>query len=98
MLDCQSGAKRAVRTRIKAAWSKWREISSLITNQQIPLEARTKVYCACVRPVLLYGSETWALTKKLEKILESCDCRMLRYMAGIRWEDRISNSEVANKR
>ena len=36
-----------------------------------PLEARAKVYCACVRPALLCAAETWALTERLDKLSTS---------------------------
>ena len=97
MMRCEGGAEAAVRCRIGRAWSKWREISSLLVNQSIPLRSRTSIYAACIRPVLVYGAETWALTKKLEDLMHSCDCRMMRYMAGIRWEDRVSNVEVEER-
>jgi len=70
---------------------------SLITNRSIPLKVSGSVYESCVRSVMLYGAETWALTGKLEVILKSCDSRMLRYMAGVRWQDRISSEEVAKR-
>ena len=50
----------------------------------------------CVRPVLLYGAETWALTQQLTKLLEVCDRRMLRYIAAVRWRDRVNHEEVLN--
>jgi len=37
------------------------------------------------------------LTGKLEDILKSCDSRMLRYMAGVRWQHRISSENVAKR-
>ena len=46
---------------------------------------------------MLYGLETWALTARLEAILLSCDRRMLRYMAGVTWRDRLSSAEVARR-
>jgi len=49
----------------------------------------------CLRE--LNGAETWALVEKLEVILNSCIKRMLRYMARVRWQDRISSEEVAEK-
>ena len=52
---------------------------------------------ACIRSVLLYVGETWALTKRLESVLVGCDCRMLRYMAGITRRDRVSSEEVARR-
>ena len=80
-MSCVGGAEVAVRARIASAWRKWRELVSLLVSQNIPLVNRARVYCACVRPALLYAAETWVLTGKLEGILVRCDYRMLRYMA-----------------
>ena len=76
-------ADAAVKARISAAWGKWREISSLLCNNGIPLRRRATVYEACIRSVLLYGSETWPVTKKLEDLLLRSDRRMIRLMCGI---------------
>ena len=56
-----------------AAWVKWREISGLLLNKGIPLAWRGMVFDACIRSVILYGRETWALTKRLEGGLIGCD-------------------------
>jgi len=82
VLDCEAGLERAVRAKVAAAWKKWREVASLITNRSISLKVRGSVYEIYVRSVMLYGAEKWALTGKLEDVLKSCDSRMLRYMAG----------------
>ena len=97
LLTCEGGVESAVRDRISGAWSKWRELASLLVNKSIPLKERAKVYSTCVRPVLLYAAETWALTEKLEGLLACCDQRMLRCMARIRWQDRVSNEEVRRR-
>ena len=60
-------------------------IVELVCKRCIPLEERAKVYCASVRPALLYAAETWALTERLEKLLASYDHRMLRYMTRVGW-------------
>ena len=36
----------------------------LLVNHSIPLEERAKVYCAFVRPALLYAAETRALRER----------------------------------
>ena len=97
MMTCEGGVESAVRDRISSAWNKWRELASLLVNQSIPLKERAKVYCACVRSVLLYAVETWALTERLEGLLASCDQRMLRYMTKVRWQDRITNEEIRER-
>lgn len=97
MLDRSGGSERSARTRVAAAWTKWREIASLLINRGIPLEKRAQVYEACIRSVLLYGTETWPLTGRIERILVSCDRKMLRYMAGVTWRDQVSSEEVASR-
>jgi len=51
-LDCEAGLKKAVRVKVAAAWKKWREMASLITNRRIPLKIRGSVYESCVRSVM----------------------------------------------
>ena len=95
VLDCEGVVKTAVRAIVTALWRRWQEIASLLVNHSIRLRTRGRVHEACVRSTLLYGAETWALTSRLMDILHRCDCRMLRYMTGMRWQDGKSGSEVA---
>ena len=67
------------------------ELASMLVSHNIPLDVRAKVYCACVRPALLYAAETWALTERLGGLLASCDHRLLRHMSRVRWQGRITN-------
>ena len=47
------------------------------------MRRRGKIYDACGRYVLLYGSESWPMNERILAILPSCDRRMLRYMAEV---------------
>ena len=82
------------RERVTAAWRRWREIANLLVNHSIGLRTRGKVFEACVKFALLYAAETWTWTSRLMDALYRCDHRMLRYMAGVRWQDRRCSSEV----
>ena len=44
---------------------KMKEIASLLVNCSLGLRTRWRVYETCMRSALLYGTETWALTRKL---------------------------------
>ena len=44
----------------------------MLVNKSIPLKNRARIYCACVRAVMLYGADTWAKTKAIEKKICSC--------------------------
>jgi len=46
---------------------------------------------------MLYGAETWATTKAIEKKICSCDQWTLRHMAHVRWEDRVTTKEVRGR-
>ena len=52
-------------------------------------------YEACIRSVLLYGKETWPMTQKVENCIQTCDRRMLRYMAGVSLQGRVPSADVA---
>ena len=95
MIGSEGGSDRALKCRTVATWNKWREISGLLCNKNIPLKSRGGVYSACIRSVMLYGTETWSITKRQEQVLVSCDRRLQRYMAGVRLTDRVSSEEVA---
>ena len=97
VLDCEAGVERAVRARVSAAWKKWREMASLLTDKRTPLRIRGSVYESCIRPVMLYGSETWVTTKMDEDIIRKCDRRMRRYMARVKWQYGVSSEEVAKR-
>jgi hypothetical protein len=51
VLHCEAGLERTVRVRVAAAWSSWREVSSLLVNGGIPVNSSSRVYVACVRLV-----------------------------------------------
>ena len=47
--------------------------------------------------VLLYGSETWTLTKAQEKGLDGTYTKMLRMVLDVSWKDKVSNAVLYGK-
>ena len=45
-----------------------------------------------VLSILLYGAETWTLTKTLQRKLDGVFTRMLRKTLGLTWEDKVTNT------
>ena len=58
------------------------------------LATKVAVYRAVVLTSLLYGSETWTLFRYQFCRLDQFHLLCLRSIAGIKWQDRISNTEV----
>ena len=52
MLSAGGGCELAAITRCKCAWGKVRQLLPLLTNRQVPLRTRGKVYSSCVRSVM----------------------------------------------
>ena len=59
-------------------------------NSKRPIKVR--VFKAMVEVVLLYGCESWTLTKRLEKQLDGCYMRLLRTTLNINWKEHLSNA------
>ena len=49
-----------------------------------------------MRSALHYRTEIWALTDRLMDAPQRHDHQMLRYMAGVKWQDGKSRIEVRN--
>ena len=93
-LDHTGGCEADVENRIKAAWAKWKEVSGVVCDRKMPRKVKVKIYCTVIRPVLMYGSETWALRRKEESKLERTEMRMLRWILGVSLLERLQNDEI----
>ena len=93
----EGGCDLEVRQRIKAAWAKWREVSGVILDRKVPMKLRMKIYKTVIRPVLLYGAETWALRRKEEGVLERTEMKMLRWILGVSLMERIESDEIRKR-
>ena len=49
--------------RIRIGWNKFRQLVPLLTNRDISLIRRGRLYSSCVRSSMLHGSETWPVRK-----------------------------------
>jgi len=61
----------------------------LLTNRDISLIRRGKLYSSCVRSSMLHESETWPVRKENEMALQRAEVRMVRWMCGIKLNDRF---------
>lgn len=85
---------KEVKKRVQAGWSGWRRVSGVICDRRVAARVKGKVYKTVVRPAMLYGMETVALTKRQEAELEVAELRMLRFSLGVTRMDRIRNEYI----
>ena len=88
------GCEVSTIARSRAAWGKFRELLPLLTSRAISLVKRGKMYNSYVRGALLHASECWALRKVDLQRLQRNERAMLRWLCGVKPEDRISTTSL----
>ena len=58
------------------------------------LRLKGKMYGACVRSSMIYGSETWAVNAEQEAKVERAEMRMVRWMCGVSLREKKTNAEL----
>ena len=86
--------KREVKKRVQARWNGWRKVSGVICDRRLPARVKGKVYSSVVRPAMVYGLETMAVTKKQVEEMEVAEIKMLRFTMGVTRKDKIRNEYV----
>ena len=69
-------------------------MSGVLRDRRMKVKIKGKVYKTIVRPVMVYGAETWALKKAHEKKMEVAEMKMLRWMCGVTRLDKIRNEKI----
>ena len=63
ILSVDGDADAAVEARIRIGWNKFRQLVPLLTNKDLSLIMRGRLYNNFVRSSMLHGSETWPVRK-----------------------------------
>ncbi|EYC12736.1 hypothetical protein Y032_0046g1396 [Ancylostoma ceylanicum] len=69
---------REVLVPVNSAWMKWRSVTGVLCDKNIPERFKSKVYRTVVRAVALHGAECWAVTKEVERRVSGMEMKMLR--------------------
>ena len=82
MLCAGGGCELTAVTRCKSARGKFR--LPLLNNCNLPLLTRGRVYSTCVRSVMLYAAETWAMTVATLNRPRRNDHTMIRWIYNVK--------------
>jgi len=69
-------------------------IDKQLWRSRISLSTKLRLYNTCILPIILYGSECWAITKEDARRINALHQWCLRMLLGIKWYHFISNDEV----
>ena len=93
MIDTKEDIKRRKRLALVAL----NKLSDIWENQKITMKLKSKIFNSTIKPIFLYNSELWALSKSEENQIDSFQRRLLRYMLCIKWPEKISTENLKEK-
>ena len=97
MLSAGGGAEASTIARVRSGWKKIRELLPLLSSRVHSHKAKGRLYTACVRSVMLYGSETWPLKEDDVNRISRMDKMMVRWMCNVTLRDRKSSEELRDR-
>ena len=81
-----------VRRRIQAGWMSWRKVSGVLCERKLSAKVKVKMYKSVVRPTMLYGMETVAVTERQVGKMEVAELKMVRWALGVTRMDKIKTN------
>jgi len=91
------GCLDVVTARIKSVWGAFAALLHILTNKAFSIRNRGTVFNSCVKTVLTYGSETWAITVLDTQRPTVADRGMIRWIFGIKLDQRIPTIELLRR-
>jgi len=80
--------------RIQKARGSFSKLRSVWLSKSPRKGTKIKIFNVCVKSVLLYGCETWLVTKDIQRKRQTFVNRCLRYILRIWWPKIISNKDL----
>ena len=91
-----NSCEREVKKRVQAGWYGWRKVSGVICDKRLQARVKGKVYRSVVRPEMVYGLETVAVTKKQVEEMEVAEMKMLRFAMCVTRTNKIRNEYISS--
>ena len=88
-----NNTERDMKIRIAKAWSALNKMD-VVWKSTLNRDIKISFFRATVESVLLYGAESWTLTKTLQTRLNGTYTRLLRSALGISWKQHKTNKEL----
>jgi hypothetical protein len=88
LLQIPRDHKEELKRRIGSAWRVFGKAKTFLCSKNIAMCLKRRYFNTCILPALLYGSETWTLTKAGLTRLVRTQRAMERWMLGVRLRDK----------
>src|SRR5678816_4113320 len=88
---------KEIRIRLGKANATFGRLNSIWKNKGLSLLTETRLYRGLVLTTVMYGSETWPMTKTNLKKLEAGHHRWQRRILGVTWRDKVRNEDIRKR-
>lgn len=88
------GTEDDITSRIAKARATFAQLRPVWQSRKLTRRVKLKIFGSNVKSVLLYGCETWKVTKAISHQLQVVVNRFLRRILGIHWPEKISNDNL----
>ena len=88
-LTKSGGGMGDMENRISKGRNAYRQLSKIWNSNKIKRTTKLKLYKSLVPSVLLYGSETWKMTKCSKRKLNTFQTKCLKRIMKIKWQEHI---------
>lgn len=95
-LSFQNNQSEEIERRIANTWKRYWQLKHIFKNKRISIKLKCRVFDACLLPILTYGAQTWALTKKDILKLKTTQRKMERSMLHLRLIEKTTNKDLRN--
>ena len=85
-----------IKRRMAQAKASFQNMKSILTNKRMSLGVRKRVLQCYIEPILLYGCESWSMTKQTLTSIEAMEMWLLRRMLRVSWTEKRTNLEILN--
>ena len=72
----------------------WKKVSGVLCERKLSAKVKGEMYKSVVRPAMLYGMETVAVTERQVEKMEVAELKMVRWTFGVTRKDKIRNEYV----
>ena len=91
------GSMPEIRSRIAQTIAALTKFKIILDDKNIDLSSKIRLLRSLVMSIFLYSWETWTLTAKIERTIQTVGMRSFRRLLGILCKDHITNEEVRTR-
>jgi hypothetical protein len=86
-----------IHDRLSKAGAAFAMLSRIWTASHLSASIKAQMYLSLVRPIALYGAETWTLLPSMEHLVDVTEMRWLRQLVRVSRQQELTNREIRRR-